>query len=253
MPLYRFETVPFDPRHAEAQHLELSDRVRSKDLFAFLEIGAKALKPDKHGETDSGVNGIEWYSNEGGFDEALRWFSGPLNDGLRRVRLARLGIASDRLDEMLSAVPVDNFNLVVSDPKTGQIVRSGKKANLQGVAAPLVLAMLLFMIVMGTAAPMLSGVAQDKMQRVYEMLLASASSFEIMAGKILAAICIALTSGVFYIVGALAALQALALVGLTPLAMLPWFFIYVVAEVFTVSALPQRWARHAAVRRRASN
>ncbi|HXE62244.1 MAG TPA: hypothetical protein VN519_01825 [Bryobacteraceae bacterium] len=46
---------------------------------------------------------------------------------------------------------------------------------------------------------MLPAIAEDKMQRIYEMLPASATPFELIAGKVLAAIGRSLTSAAVYI------------------------------------------------------
>src|SRR5436305_3418796 len=93
------------------------------------------------------------------------------------------------------------------------------------------------MIVMASSGPMLSAIAEDKTQRVFEMLLGSATPFELMMGKVLGAIALALTSSVFYVTGGLFVLQSMALVGLAPLNLLPWFVVYLVADVMVLSAL----------------
>jgi ABC-2 type transport system permease protein len=46
-----------------------------------------------------------------------------------------------------------------------------------------------------------------------------------------------MTSSVFYITGATLVLQALAMIGLAPFHLLPWFFIYLVADVMVMSSL----------------
>jgi ABC-2 type transport system permease protein len=97
--------------------------------------------------------------------------------------------------------------------------------------------MILAMIVLMSAGEMLGAVADDKQQRVFEMLLGSASPFELMMGKVLSAISLTLTSSIFYIAGATLVLQALAMIGLAPFHLLPWFFIYLVADVMVLSAL----------------
>jgi ABC-type Na+ efflux pump permease subunit len=97
--------------------------------------------------------------------------------------------------------------------------------------------MLLAMIVLMSTGPMLGSVADDKQQRVFEMLLGSASPFELMMGKVLAAILLTLTSSLFYVVGATLVLQALAMIGLAPFHLLPWFFVYLVADVMVMSSL----------------
>jgi ABC-2 type transport system permease protein len=236
MPEYRFETVVPDAAAADEQRLELSERIRRGDLFAFLEIGASALHSGTMADA-RGVDAVTWYSNEDGLGQAKQWLAGPLNDGLRRVRLAQLGIDKSKFDQVLRAVALQSRDLVTKDAKTGQIRTAGKKNDLAGAAIPLALAVLLAMIVMMTSAPMLPAIAEDKMQRVYEMLLASATPFELIAGKVVAAIGRSLTSAIVYIAGAPFALHALGMSDLSPLRFLPWFLVYLVAEVIILSAL----------------
>jgi ABC-2 type transport system permease protein len=69
------------------------------------------------------------------------------------------------------------------------------------------------------------------------MLLASATPFELVAGKVLAALGRSLTSAVVYIAGAIILLNSLAMIGLAPLELLPWFLIYLIAEVTMLCAL----------------
>jgi len=74
-------------------------------------------------------------------------------------------------------------------------------------------------------------------QRVFEMLLVSASPFELIAGKVLAALGASLTSTVFYFIGALFVLLGLSMFGLAPLDLLPWFFLYLIVDVLMMAAL----------------
>ncbi|HEY4089834.1 MAG TPA: ABC transporter permease, partial [Bryobacteraceae bacterium] len=171
-----------------------------------------------------------------GLGQARQWLMGPLNDGLRRVRLARLGVDRSKFDEVLRSVPIQSGALVARDAKTGQIGAAGAKNDPRNAAIPVALGILLAMIVMMGSAPMLPAIAEDKMQRIFEMLLASATPFELIAGKVVAAVGRALTSAAVYIAGAPLALHALGLTDLTPLRFVPWFLVYLVAEVIIMSA-----------------
>jgi len=102
--------------------------------------------------------------------------------------------------------------------------------------APFGLLMLLTMVVMVGAAPMLSAVTEDKNQRIFEMLLGLATPFELMASRVLAALGRSLTSSAFYIGGALLALQGMSLMGVVRFELLPWFFVYLIAQVIMLCA-----------------
>jgi ABC-2 type transport system permease protein len=238
-PRYLFETVaPYDA-DPNGQRLALSGRVRSQELFAFLEIGQNVLHPvdEENADKIPETSRVNYYSNASGIDETRGWISGPVNDGVRRVRLSKLGVASSHFAEVFAPATVQTMSLLSRDVKTGEIKESRKKSDVEGFAIPFVLMMMLAMMVLMSAGPLLGAVADDKQQRVYEMMMGSASPFELMMGKILAAVLLTLTSSVFYVAGATLVLQAMALIGLAPFGLLPWFFVYLVADVLVMSSL----------------
>jgi len=130
-----------------------------------------------------------------------------------------------------------SMSLATEDAKTGKIEEGIKRNPLQSVLLPIFMMVLLMMIVLMGSAQKLGSIAEDKMQRVFEMLLGLASPFELMMGKVLAALGVSLTSSVFYISGGLLALAGLATFGLAPLHLLPWFFVYLIADVLMLAAL----------------
>jgi ABC-2 type transport system permease protein len=235
MPEYSFETIASNPGDPNTQRLELSERVRNRDLFGFLEIGPAALHPTPALRSDP-TAGLTWYSSEGGIGEARQWLAAPVNDALRRVRLAELGVDKSRFNEVLANVGLQGMDLVSRDAKTGQFLTK-KRDNIVGTAVPIALALLMTMIVMMTSGPMLPAIAQDKMQRVHEMLLASATPSELIWGKVLAAVGQSLTTAAVYLAGAPLALKALDMSDLMPVHLLPWLVVYLIAEVTILSAI----------------
>jgi ABC-2 type transport system permease protein len=137
---------------------------------------------------------------------------------------------------VLANVSLENMTLVSRDPQTGAIAAPHKKDQAASFAIPYAMAFLLFMIVMIGSVTMLPAVAEDKMQRVFEMLLVSATPLELMAGKALAAVFRSLTTTLFYSIGGILALEGLSMVGLIPFGLLPWFLIYIVAEVTIIAS-----------------
>jgi ABC-2 type transport system permease protein len=237
-PRYLVTEIAPDNANPSAQRLALSDRVRSRQLYAFLEIGPGALHPPTDEEAAKRrENRVDYYANAAGVDEMRGWIASPVSDALRRVRLAELGVDAARFDGILAQATFQSMTLLSRDEKTGAIRDAQKKSGMEGFAVPFAMTMLLAMIVIASASPMLGAIADDKMQRVYEMLLASATPFELVAGKVLAAVALSLTSSAFYIVGSLLVLEGMAMTGLAPLALLPWFFVYLIADVMVLSAL----------------
>ena len=180
---------------------------------------------------------VNYYSNASGLDQTRGWISGPVNDGLRRVRLTQLGVDPSKLADVLTSATVQSMSLAGRDRNTGKIEQAHKKTETETFVVPFALVMLLMMIVLASAGPMLGGVAEDKMQRVFEMLLASATPFELIMGKVAAAVALSLTSSLLYVAGGLMVLSAMTQLGLAPLMLLPWFVIYLVADVMVLCGL----------------
>lgn len=237
-PRYVFEALAPEAGDGKRQRLALSDRVRSRDLFAFLEIQPAALEAapaDDRGD-DKALPRVAFYSNASGIDDTRSWLREPVNRGLRQLHLARYGVPADRQERLLQSVAIDSLSLLARDEKTGAAQEARKKDPIQEFAAPFGLLMLLTMIVMIGAAPMLSAVTEDKNQRIFEMLLGMATPFELMAARVLAALGRSLTSSAFYIAGAVLVLQGMSMIGVVQFALLPWFFVYLILHVTMLSS-----------------
>jgi ABC-2 type transport system permease protein len=232
--LYVLEAVAPAHGDAEQQRLALSDRVRSRDIFAFLEIWPLALNPGQ--ETKPAAPRVAYYTNAGGIDASRAWLREPLNRAVRSVQLTQLGVEGSHFEDLLTPVSIDPLSLLTRDAKTGALQQAKKKDEIAEFAAPFGMVMLLTMIVMVGTAPMLSAVTEDKNQRIFEMLLGLASPMELMAARVLAALGRSLTSSAFYIFGTVLVLQAMAMMGAVPLHLLPWFFLYLVAHVTMLSS-----------------
>jgi ABC-2 type transport system permease protein len=237
-PKYVFEIMAPEPGREGEQRLGLSDRVRKRELYGFVEIGASALRPAKGDDAaKTAANRVDYYSNAGGIDQARGWLSGPIADGLRRARLTEAGVAPERFDDLLAPTTVQTMSLVSRDEKTGAIGEAKKRSEIEAFVVPFGTMMLLAMIVLASASPMLGAIADDKTQRVFEMLLGSATPFELMMGKMLGAVALALTSSVFYVTGGILVLQSMTVLGMGPMMLVPWFVVYLIADVMVLSAL----------------
>jgi ABC-2 type transport system permease protein len=219
--------------------------VRHEQLFAFIEINSSVLDPAKDGDDakdseaskDPAASQVATYTNAGGFDEVGRWLYGSIDEGVRRVRLARLGVDRGRFKEILNDVKVGRFGLLSRDEKTGEVREAAKKNEVAEFAVPFGIMLLLGMIVMIGSSPLLAAVTEDKAQRLVEMLLGLATPFELMMGKVLGALGVSLTSSAFYLLGGTLALYGMGLSGLVPFSVFPWFYVYLIADVTFLCSL----------------
>jgi ABC-2 type transport system permease protein len=233
-PRYEFETVAPQPGDPDVQRLALSDRVRRGELFAFLEIGSGMLRASKESDPEGRIG---YFTNAGGIDEMRQWLSEPLTTGVRKVRLAQAGIEESRLAGVFDPVRLDRLDLVSRDEKTGEIRPARKKSELESFMVPFAMMMLLGMIVIAGSGRMLVSVATDKSGRIYEMLLVAASPFELMMGKMLASLAAGLTSSAFYVIGGTLVLTGMGLYANAPLELLPWFYVYLIADSMILASL----------------
>jgi len=233
-PRYVFEEMRPNPVNAAEQRLALSERVRQRELFGFLEIWPAALEappeePATEKEREKLPPRVAFYSNAAGIDDTRAWLREPINRGLHGVLLRSL--PAEQLKAVLASVPVDPMSLLARNPKTGEIQKPKKKDEIMEFSGPFGMVMLMTMIVMVGTAPMLSAVTEDKNQRIFEMLLGLATPFELMSARVLAALGRSLTSAVFYVAGAIFVLQGMALMGVVRFDLLPWFFVFLIGHV----------------------
>ena len=242
-PRYIFEVIP-PSTDTQEQLLALSDRVRRKDLVAFVEIGKDALLPQKPQDinpfgssekTDPNTR-ASYYAKTGGIDELRGWLGGPINDGVRMARLAKLGVDVQAHKGLMASVPMEGLSLVERDARTGHVSQAQKRNEVEGFLVPFAVAMVLAMIVMVGSAPMLQNVTQDKSQRVVETLLGAATPFELMAGKVLGSVGVSVTSSLLYVIAGVLVVNALGIAGLLPLGIIPWFYLYLLADVVMLCA-----------------
>jgi len=232
-PAYLIEVV--EPRAADpqAQRLELSERVRSGQLHAFLDIGAEVYHPVK----DSPASRVDYYAKNPAMDDLRRWIAGPLNERLRQRRLADAGITPEQVKGVFDYLPVGSMGLVAQDAKTGEVIAGRRRHEAEAVVAPMLSQILMFLLFMMGAAPLLQAVMEEKSQRIAEVLLGSASPFQIMLGKLMGGVAVSFTASAVYVFGAIFALSSLALGQYIPYRILPWFFAFLLLAVLMYGSI----------------
>ena len=88
---------------------------------------------------------------------------------------------------------------------------------------PFALIMLMFMSIMIVCQPMLTSVIEEKQQRIAEVLLGSASPFQLMMGKLIGNVGVALTIVAVYLVGGYFLAQHYGYTDVLPVRLIGWF------------------------------
>ena len=230
---YLLEVVRPNDRDPMLQRLLLSDRVRAKELHAFVEVGPHALHPGR----DTTERHLAYHSQNAALDETRGWIAGQVSATLRQRRLLEAGIDTATVPDLFASFGGTPLGLLTRDPATGRITDAAKRDEGAAIFVPLALMLLMFMMLMWGAMPQLNATMQEKSQRIAEVVLGSVRPFEFMAGKLLGGVAIALTASAVYVGVGLYALTVLGLTGLMPLSVVAWFFVYMLLAVAMYGAL----------------
>ena len=230
---YSFEIIKADTTNPHQQKLELSLRVRAKDIYAFLQIGSDVVHPT-YGEENSK---IYYYAENSAIDNVRSWVNNIINGKIREARILELNLEKEQVQDLFYWVYVESMGLLSIDSKTGQVKDAKKTNELETIMVPYILILMMFMMLMMSAIPLLSAVMEEKSERIAEVLLGSVTPTQFMVGKILGSVGVSLTTSVIYITGAIFTLQSMDFGNLIPYDVLPWFFIFMFLNIIMVGSL----------------
>lgn len=232
-PAYYIEMAEPDGEDSRQQYLELSDRVRKSELHAFIVIGPDIVHPSEEKENVY----ISYYAKNAAVDDMRRWASWPINNQLRKLRLADAGVEESLVADLFDWIDVGGMGLVSVDESTGDISDAREATPIEALVVPIVFMMLMFLMIMMSVPGMLNSVMEEKTQRIAEVMLGSITPFEFMSAKLLSGIAVSLTSSAVYVLGGLFVLTSMSLQGYVPFHVIPWFFLYMVLAIMMFGAM----------------
>jgi ABC-2 type transport system permease protein len=232
-PAYLFEPIAPDPTNPDRQRLQLSDRVRSKKLHAFVEVGPDILNP----AAKSSGGKILYYAKNGALDDLRRWLATPINDALRQRRLSQAGVDLNQVTNLFAWAQVESVSLVSVDPQSGAVTKAERRGEAEAVLLPMTIQILMFMLLMMGATPLLQTIMEEKTHRIAEVMLASVTPFQLMLGKLIGGVAVALTGSIVYLGAGIFSLRSLGMTAQIPYHIIPWFFAYLVSAIFLFGAL----------------
>jgi len=226
---YHIEFQTPDSVNRLDQQLELSRRVQSGELHAFLEIGPDVLHP-------SGKEGgyIRYYSEHSFNDRVRDWYRNVINSNLQQLRVAELNLDESQSADLFTWLGIEGMGLVTVDKKTGEQQEARQSNELQSFLVPYIMVLLMFMLVMMSAVPLLTAVMEEKTGKIAEVLLGTITPFQFMAGKVMGGIGISLTTAAIYVGAAIFTTRSTGFEAAIPYDVLPWFFVYTVLFIIMV-------------------
>ena len=124
-----------------------------------------------------------------------------------------------------------------SKSDTGQIVAGKHQNEFVSFGVPIVLAVLMYLIVLVGASPMAMNVIEEKQLRIAEVLLGSLRPFELMMGKLLGGVGVAVTLGVIYVGGEVWVAKQQGVLQFIQVSVLIWFLAFLVLAVLMYGSL----------------
>ena len=232
-PAYILEIIEPAKEELRQQRLSLSNRVRNRELHAFIEIGPEILHPGEDNEKFR----IMYYAENSFVDDVRDWFSITINNQLRQLRVAELDIDSELSRDLFFGIRVEGMGLLSLNQETGE-VNEAKKSNIgDAIAVPYIFMMIMFMIVMMFTVPLLSAVMEEKIERIAEVILGSVTPFQFITSKLLGSILVSLIgSGVYIFGGAITATQ-MGFADSVPYHLLPWFFTFLLLNIMMIGSI----------------
>jgi ABC-2 type transport system permease protein len=226
----RFVLSAFDagPETVDELALELSNRVRNKELFAFVIIRPDVAALEGKGGTDESP--VLYHSNNPTYSDVPDWLGQVINREVQTLRLRQLNLDPKVVQQATRPIEVD-FRQLVSRDESGTIQEAKKANRLAGVFVPMGFMMLMFAMIMVGAQPLMHSTLEEKMNRIAEVLLASVSPFQLMMGKLLGMVAVSLTMLTIYLGTAAYAVFHAGYGSMFPGYLVIWFVVFQVLAV----------------------
>jgi ABC-2 type transport system permease protein len=198
--------IDLDANPSEAERAALRDRVSTRAIDGFLWLSDDAMASRK----------VTWNGREMASFRERSWLSEAVSRITLQQELSQNGLTSAQVDLMVNPIKVGTLRI-----ERGQETKSSGTGRVLEIV---VMIMLLYMAVLFYGISVMRSVLEEKNSRIMEVLLSSASSTELMAGKLLGVGAVGLTQILVWVVMAGAiALPSLAMQpSLSELQVSPW-------------------------------
>lgn len=185
--------VEVDSDTSETERTALRNRVNAGDIDGFLWLSDDAIAARK----------VTYYGREPAGLLEKSWVSDKLDHAILLQELSQRGVTGSQAEALLKPVKLETVHL-----EAGRETKANDKGMFYAVFA---MVMLLYTAVIFYGVSVMRAVLEEKNSRVMEVLLSSATSTELMAGKLIGVGAVGLTQiGIWIVMAAVYAFPALA-------------------------------------------
>ncbi|MEX2273568.1 MAG: ABC transporter permease, partial [Vicinamibacterales bacterium] len=222
--------VDLSSQSADAAKLELSDRIRSEELFAFLEIPADILDAPR----DKGS--VRYYTGTPSYERLPEWLERVLNDEIARQRFTRSGIDPGLVTKLNARVDLSSFGLVERQVD-GTIAEARETDAIATFVMPFIFLFLMFMSVMTGAQHLLNAIVEEKMSKISEVLIGSIEPFKLLLGKLVGVAGVSVLLAAIYFAGGIFAIFQSGRWDLLRFDLFAWFFLFLICAVLMYGSI----------------
>jgi ABC-2 type transport system permease protein len=228
-PHYLLSRVDPGSRSIDDVAVELSARVKARDLFAFIELPAGIL--------DAGRKlPIRLYSLTTSAEALTDWLETAVNDEIARRRFTGAGIDQTLVGKLTARADLTSFGLVERGPD-GTVVPAKEVDDLSRIGVPMFVLVLMFLAVMTGAMHLLNAVIEEKMSKISEVLIGAVTPFQLLMGKLLGVVAVSLLLTLVYLVGGIYALVSFGRPDLIDPVVIGWFLIFMVCAALMFGSI----------------
>jgi ABC-2 type transport system permease protein len=252
-PHFILERVDPGTRTKDDVAVELSRRVKAKELFAFVELPKEILvarEPEtstaarrkaakKEGTaSDDAEDGptFKFYAQSTSSRPVTSWLEDAVNQAVAEYRFTTAGIDQTLVRKLTSYVTFTPYGLVERSAD-GTAAPAREMDDIARIGLPMFALVLMFMSVMTGAMHLLNAIIEEKMSKISEVLLGSVTPFQLLAGKLAGVVAVSLLLTLVYLVGGIYALMSFGRLDLIDPILIGWFLVFMICAALMFGSI----------------
>ena len=186
-------TIDIDTNATETERANLQQKIDAHDIDGFIWLTDDAIAAHK----------VTWSAREMASARDKAWLSDSVNQIVQQQELSKQGLTATQSAELLKPVKVDAIRI-----ERGRETKSSGSSRFLEIT---IMVMLIYVAVLLYGISVMRSVLEEKTSRIMEVLLSSATSTELMTGKILGVGAVGLTQIIVWtVMGGVIALPSMA-------------------------------------------
>ncbi len=217
--------VAVEGKNLDDVKLQLSSEVKAKALFGFVDIPPNVISD----YANDGVT-IDYFTENVSNHGVPGWLNKVINQEITRRRFEAAHVDMSLTDRLSKTTRLATRELVAR-AADGSVAPAREVHRWETFAVPFGLMYLMMLAVMMSAPHMMNAVIEEKMSRISEVLLASITPTQLLAGKLMGIASVSVLLALIYLGGGIYFAFATGEWGLVDLSLVPWFIVFLLCAV----------------------